>query len=73
VRAAVPIARGTTLKVEYIPWGKASTAKPSWRNLRVGVESRRIRTFNGGSRNYDGAGRNASDNNTLFVYFWLIH
>jgi hypothetical protein len=68
-----PDSRGTTWKLEYIPWGKASTAKPSWQNLRVGVEYTAYDTFNGASSNYDGAGRNAHDNNTLFVYFWIIH
>jgi len=27
--------------------------------------------FNGSQRNYDGAGRNASDNNTLYLQAWL--
>jgi hypothetical protein len=27
--------------------------------------------FNGGFKNYDGAGRNAGDNNTLFLFAWL--
>ncbi|CAK0777762.1 hypothetical protein CCP4SC76_6470006 [Gammaproteobacteria bacterium] len=26
--------------------------------------------FNGASRNYDGSGRDASDNNTLFGFLW---
>ncbi len=28
--------------------------------------------FNGASTNYDGAGRNASDNNTVYLNFWLM-
>jgi hypothetical protein len=27
--------------------------------------------FNGGKNNYDGFGRNASNNNTVFLYAWL--
>ena len=27
--------------------------------------------FNGASSNYDGTGRNASDNNTLYIFAWL--
>ena len=27
--------------------------------------------FNGASDNYDGAGRNASDNNTLYLLSWI--
>jgi hypothetical protein len=28
--------------------------------------------FNGAPKNYDGFGRSASDNNTLFLFAWLI-
>lgn len=28
--------------------------------------------FNGATTNYDGSGRNASDNNTLYLLFWLM-
>jgi hypothetical protein len=27
--------------------------------------------FNGGTKNFDGFGHDASDNNTLFLYAWL--
>jgi hypothetical protein len=27
--------------------------------------------FNGGSTNYDGSGRNAKDNNTLYLLGWI--
>lgn len=38
--------------------------------LRVGLQYTVYDKFNGASHNYDGAGRNASDNNTLFLYLW---
>jgi hypothetical protein len=28
--------------------------------------------FNGAETNYDGYGRNASDNNTLYLLIWLM-
>jgi len=28
--------------------------------------------FNGGSDNYDGSGRNATDNNTLYLALWVL-
>ncbi len=37
---------------------------------RVGIEYTRFNRFNGASSNYDGFGRNASDNNTVFLYVW---
>lgn len=39
-------------------------------NVRVGMQYFKFNRFNGASDNYDGNGRNASDNNTLFFYVW---
>lgn len=39
-------------------------------NVRVGMQYVRFSRFHGAATNYDGAGRNARDNNTLFVYLW---
>jgi hypothetical protein len=33
----------------------------------------RFERFNGARTNYDGALRNAKDNNTLFVYLWAAY
>jgi hypothetical protein len=38
--------------------------------VRVGVQYFKFTQFNGSSSNYDGNGRNARDNNTLFIYIW---
>jgi hypothetical protein len=38
--------------------------------LRIGLQYTAYSKFNGASHNYDGAGRNASDNNSLFLYLW---
>ena len=38
--------------------------------LRLGMQYTAFSKFNGASNNYDGAGRNARDNNTLFFYAW---
>jgi hypothetical protein len=40
-------------------------------NLKLGLQYVYYTKFNGSSSNYDGAGRNASNNNTLFLYAWL--
>jgi hypothetical protein len=42
-----------------------------WENTRVGVQYVGYTDFNGGSTNYDGSGRNASGNNSLFLFAWL--
>ncbi len=37
---------------------------------RIGLQYTRYSKFNGASTNYDGQGRNANDNNSLFLYLW---
>jgi hypothetical protein len=39
-------------------------------NIRVGMQYFKFTEFNGSTTNYDGNGRNASDNNTVFFYIW---
>jgi len=43
-----------------------------WQNLRFQFQYVAYSKFNGASRNYDGAGRNASDNNTLYFLTWVL-
>jgi hypothetical protein len=42
-----------------------------WENTRMGLQYTGYSNFNGGKTNYDGSGRNASGNNTLFAFVWL--
>jgi hypothetical protein len=42
-----------------------------WYNVRLGLQYLAYARFNGGTTNYDGSGRNASGNNTLFGYLWF--
>lgn len=41
--------------------------------IRVGVQYTVYSKFNGSSSNYDGFGRNATDNNSLFLYLWAAY
>ena len=43
-----------------------------WQNTRFQFQYVAYNKFNGGSTNYDGFGRNASDNNTLYFLVWLL-
>lgn len=43
-----------------------------WDNVRVEFQYVAYDKFNGSSRNYDGFGRNAADNNTFYVVTWLV-
>ena len=41
------------------------------RHVRLGIQYTGYTRFDGGSSNYDGTGRSAGDNNTLFLFYWL--
>lgn len=68
-----PDAQTIIAQVDWAPWGNATEGDAGypWLNVRVGVQYRYYLQFNGGTTNYDGSGRNASDNNTLLLFtFW---
>jgi len=41
--------------------------------VRIGAQYTAYSRYNGSATNYDGFGRNASDNNSLFVYMWMAY
>lgn len=41
--------------------------------VRVGLQYTWFNKFNGASSNYDAFGRNAADNNALFIYIWAAY
>jgi hypothetical protein len=55
-----PATRGWTTEVFWTPV----------QYVRVGLQYTAYNKFNGASNNFDGFGRNAKDNNTLFLYVW---
>ena len=58
-----PATRGFTYEAFWTPVQYA----------RVGLQYTAYSKFNGASSNYDGFGRNAKDNNTLFAYLWMAY
>ncbi len=66
-----PDTRGFTLQFECVPLGKMDSWGRPWVNLRVGVQYTGYLRFNGGTSNYDGFGRSASQNNSLFLFSWM--
>ncbi|HET6795669.1 MAG TPA: hypothetical protein VFH40_00805 [Gemmatimonadales bacterium] len=42
-----------------------------WENTRLGLQYTGYSNFNGGKTDYDGSGRDASGNNTLYAFAWL--
>ena len=69
--SGAPTSGGYTARFEWIPFGKFGSFASPWVNLRMGLQYTGYWRFNGGSSNYDGFGRKASDNNTLLLYAWL--
>jgi hypothetical protein len=69
--SGAPTTGGYTARLEWVPFGKVGSFASPWVNVRVGVQYMGYWRFHGGSTNYDGFGRSASDNNSFFVYTWL--
>lgn len=68
---ASPDSDGVTLQLDYAPWANGNGPLGNRANLQFGVQYTAYGKFNGASHNYDGAGANASDNNSLRIYSWL--
>lgn len=69
-RTGTPDSRGVTLQTDWTPFGQEDSLAAPFANLRVGVQYTIYGQFDGASSNYDGTGRNASDNNTIFCFLW---
>ncbi|MDB5972554.1 MAG: putative cytochrome c1 signal peptide protein [Hydrocarboniphaga sp.] len=70
-RTGKPDTQGTIWQIDYTPWGKEASWMAPWANLRLALQYTAYSQFNGASSDYDGAGRDASDNNTLMAFAWL--
>jgi hypothetical protein len=61
-RTGSPESKGFILQTTYL-----------WREkYKFALQYTIYKTFNGASDNYDGFGRDASDNNTIFLFAWLL-
>jgi hypothetical protein len=58
-------------EADWVPFGKKDSFGAPWVNLKLGLQYTAYTRFNGGTTNYDGFGRNASGNNTIFAFAWL--
>lgn len=58
-----PDSQGTILEYSHSPW----------LNTRLGAQYVMYSKFNGGSTNYDGSGRNAAHNNSLYLFLWFAY
>ena len=70
-RSGRPNNQAFTAELSYAPFGKTVSTLSSLANLRLAVQYVHYFQFNGGIRNYDGSGRNAASNDTLYLNSWL--
>lgn len=61
-RTGQPHTNGFVLEADYLPWDKT----------KISIQYTIYDRFNGARTNYDGLGRNAADNNTLYLNVWFI-
>ncbi len=66
-----PDTRGYILQFECVPLGKLQSWGRPWANARVGLQYTGYVRFNGGTANYDGFGRSAGQNDSLFLFLWM--
>lgn len=56
-----PNSNGILAQIDYLPWY----------NTKLSLQYVKYGMFNGGNDNYDGSGRNASQNNNLYLLLWI--
>jgi hypothetical protein len=61
-RTGSPDSDGFILEADYLPWEKT----------KISLQYTIYNKFNGARSNYDGFGRDASDNNTLYALVWIM-
>jgi hypothetical protein len=66
-----PDSTGFVFQVDGTPFGANPTSLGTRFNIRAGLQYTVYTKFNGASLNYNGFGRNASDNNALRLFIWL--
>lgn len=67
-----PLSSGVTFELNYLPFNKGG-GPAFWpkSNVKFSIQYTVYTRFNGARYNYDGAGRNAKDNNTLYLEAWI--
>jgi len=70
-RTGKPDSSGTIIQADWTPFGAKDSWLAPWANLRLGLQYTMYDKFNGAAHDYDGFGRSAHDNNSLFVFLWM--
>jgi hypothetical protein len=67
-----PNSNAFIFEADWVPFGKDDSLWAPFMNMKLGLQYTLYTQFNGGGTNYDGAGRNAGDNNTLLAFAWWM-
>jgi hypothetical protein len=67
-----PDSAGWIAEIAYLPFSNGGPSFWPWLNARIGLQYTLYNKFDGASSNFDGNGRNARDNNALFLYAWIM-
>ncbi|SFI79200.1 cytochrome C [Nitrosomonas sp. Nm34] len=69
--AGRPNSQAFMAEVSYTPFGKSTSLLSTLANLRLAALYTHYFRFNGGNTNYDGFGRNAAGNDSIYLNAWL--
>jgi len=71
-RTGQPDSNGWVFQVDYLPLNKRG-GPGFWprSNVKLSLQYTLFHRFNGSQRDFDGAGRDASDNDTLYLQAWI--
>lgn len=72
-RVSKPDSTGMLFQLDGTPFGSSYSPLGARFNIRAGVQYTLYTQFDGAGVNFDGAGRNARDNNTARVFLWVAY
>jgi hypothetical protein len=67
-----PNSAGWITEIAYLPFSYGGPSFWPWLNMRIGLQYTLWNKFDGATTNFNGAGRNAHNNNTIFAYAWIM-
>ena len=66
-----PNSSGFIVELDYIPFNYGGPSFWPWLNVKFGLQFTHFANYNGAGMNYNGLGRSASANDTLFAFAWF--
>lgn len=72
-RTLAPDSAGVMFQIDGTPFGAGNSPLGKRFNTRIGLQYTAYTQFDGAGVNYDGAGHNAGDNNTLRIFIWTAY